>query len=95
MSDNNTATNGPSVGTGTPMKPKIRIVVADDHPIFRDGLCKLLALEEDFEVVAQAQDGRQVLDVLQQYEPGHSAARSQDAGTGRPSHSAAVADRQE
>jgi len=48
---------------------KIRIVVADDHPIFRDGLCKLLALEEDFEVVAQAQDGRQVLEVLQQYEP--------------------------
>jgi len=43
--------------------------VADDHPIFRDGLCKLLALEEDFEVVAQAQDGRQVLDVLQQFEP--------------------------
>jgi DNA-binding NarL/FixJ family response regulator len=48
---------------------KIRIVVADDHPIFRDGLCRLLALEPDFEVVAQAQDGRQVLDVLQQYEP--------------------------
>ena len=52
-----------------PVKSKIRIVVADDHPIFRDGLCKLLALEEDFEVVAQAQDGRQVLDVLQQHEP--------------------------
>ena len=50
-------------------KPKIRIVVADDHPIFRDGLCKLLALEEDFEVVAQAQDGREVLDVLQQHQP--------------------------
>jgi DNA-binding NarL/FixJ family response regulator len=48
---------------------KIRIVVADDHPIFRDGLCKLLALEEDFEVVAQAQDGRQVLEVLQQQTP--------------------------
>jgi two-component system, NarL family, nitrate/nitrite response regulator NarL len=50
-------------------KPKIRIVIADDHPIFRDGLCKLLALEEDFEVVAQASDGRQVLDVIQQLEP--------------------------
>jgi len=50
-------------------KPKIRIVIADDHPIFRDGLCKLLALEEDFEVVAQASDGRQVLDVIQQTEP--------------------------
>src|SRR5579872_1403430 len=69
MSDNNTAMNGPSAGTSMPVKSKIRIVVADDHPIFRDGLCKLLALEDDFEVVAQAQDGRQVLDVLQQYEP--------------------------
>src|SRR5664280_745682 len=68
MSENSTGKNGPS-GSGTPPKSKIRIVVADDHPIFRDGLCRLLALEEDFEVVAQAQDGRQVLDVLQQHEP--------------------------
>src|SRR6478609_8650221 len=68
MSENSIGTNGP-VGLGTPTKSKIRIVVADDHPIFRDGLCRLLALEEDFEVVAQAQDGRQVLEVLQQQEP--------------------------
>src|ERR1041385_2723936 len=69
MPENNAALNGPKVGTGVPGKAKIRIVVADDHPIFRDGLCKLLALEEDFQVVAQASDGRQVLDVLQQHEP--------------------------
>src|SRR5580698_6616912 len=69
MSDNNTATSGTPHGAGISTGSKIRIVVADDHPIFRDGLCKLLALEEDFEVVAQASDGRQVLDVLQQYEP--------------------------
>jgi DNA-binding NarL/FixJ family response regulator len=69
MSENNATINGPATGTAIPQRPKIRIVVADDHPIFRDGLCKLLALEEDFEVVAQAQDGRQVLDVLQQTEP--------------------------
>src|SRR6202166_2714972 len=68
MSENSIGTNGPT-GLGTPSKSKIRIVVADDHPIFRDGLCRLLALEEDFEVVAQAQDGRQVLDVLQQHQP--------------------------
>jgi len=43
--------------------------VADDHPIFRDGLCKLLALEDDFEVVAQAQDATPVIEVLQQCEP--------------------------
>ena len=69
MADNNAALNGPGSGSEATVKPKIRIVVADDHPIFRDGLCKLLALEEDFEVVAQASDGRQVLDVLQQHEP--------------------------
>ena len=69
MSENNTAINGSSSGTAIPAKSKIRIVVADDHPIFRDGLCKLLALEEDFEVVAQASDGRQVLEILQQLEP--------------------------
>ena len=66
MSENSIGTNGP-VGLGTPTKSKIRIVVADDHPIFRDGLCRVLALEEDFEVVAQAQDGLQVLDVLRQH----------------------------
>ena len=65
----NAVTNGPPSGAGMASRPKIRIVVADDHPIFRDGLCKLLALEEDFEVVGQAQDGRQVLEVLQQHEP--------------------------
>src|SRR5436305_2121776 len=68
MAENSTGMNGSS-SLNTAAKPKIRIVVADDHPIFRDGLCRLLALEEDFEVVAQAQDGRQVLDVLQQHDP--------------------------
>jgi len=48
---------------------KIRLVVADDHPVFRDGLCRLLALEEDLEVVARVSDGRQVLDVVQRLEP--------------------------
>ena len=52
-----------------PQAQKIRIVVADDHPIFRDGLCRLLALEDDFEVVAQANDGREVLDILQKIDP--------------------------
>jgi len=69
MSDNRTTFDGPASVGGPNGKPKIRIVVADDHPIFRDGLCKLLALEQDFDVVAQAEDGRQVLDVLQQFEP--------------------------
>jgi len=68
MPENNGSHDGPTLA-GPPEVQKIRIVVADDHPIFRDGLCRLLALEPDFEVVAQAHDGRQVLDVLQQHEP--------------------------
>jgi two-component system, NarL family, nitrate/nitrite response regulator NarL len=48
---------------------KIRIVIADDHPIFRDGLRKLLTLEDDFEVVAEARDGKEVLEVLELLEP--------------------------
>src|SRR5579862_4358409 len=68
MPENNGSLEGSSVPE-TAGAAKIRIVVADDHPIFRDGLCRLLSLEPDFEVVAQAQDGRQVLDVLTQHEP--------------------------
>src|SRR3954468_7742958 len=67
--NNDTIANGSLPSHTDGKNAKIRIVVADDHPIFRDGLCRLLALEEDFEVVAQAQDGRQVLEILQQLEP--------------------------
>src|SRR5258708_5209451 len=47
----------------------IRIVIADDHPIFRDGLRKLLTLEDDFRVVAEARDGKEVLEVLDEHQP--------------------------
>lgn len=39
----------------------IRIAIADDHPIFRDGLRRLLALEPDMEVVGEASDGEEAL----------------------------------
>ena len=59
----------PQADVSVPITDKIRIALADDHPIFRDGLCRLLSLEEDFDVVAQVNDGLQVLEVLRQYEP--------------------------
>jgi len=67
MSANAVADLGSSAESG--IRSKIRIVVADDHPIFRDGLCKLLGVEEDLEVVAQAENGLEVLGVLQRFEP--------------------------
>ncbi|MEO8125801.1 MAG: response regulator transcription factor [Bryobacteraceae bacterium] len=47
----------------------IRVVLADDHPIVRDGLRKLLTLEDDIVVVGEASDGREVLQVVQDTEP--------------------------
>ncbi len=48
---------------------RIRILIADDHPIVRDGLRKLLNLEEDFDIVGEASDGREVLDLVREHEP--------------------------
>ena len=36
---------------------KIRLVIADDHPVVRDGLCGMLESQPDFEVVGEAADG--------------------------------------
>src|SRR6202789_3821190 len=52
-----------------PRKGMIRILIADDHPIVRDGLRKLLSLEEDFEIVGEASDGCEVLDRVQELDP--------------------------
>src|SRR5579864_4174056 len=52
-----------------PRKGTIRVLIADDHPIVRDGLAKLLTLEEDVIVVGEASDGREVLQIVQQTEP--------------------------
>jgi DNA-binding NarL/FixJ family response regulator len=50
-------------------KATVRIVIADDHPIVRDGLKKLLLLEDDFEIVGEAGDGREVLEKVQELDP--------------------------
>jgi NarL family two-component system response regulator LiaR len=42
----------------------IRVVIADDHRIVRDGLCYLLDQEPGVEVVGEAGDGRRALDVV-------------------------------
>jgi len=51
------------------VKKKIRILIADDHPIVRDGLRRLLSLEEDMEVVGEAGDGREVLERVSELDP--------------------------
>lgn len=47
----------------------IRIVIADDHPLLRQGLVKILSLEPDMEVVGEAQDGQEVLERVAEHQP--------------------------
>ncbi len=50
----------------------IRILVADDHPIVRDGLVAVLSTQPDFEVVGEAADGRQVVEQALAFQRGFS-----------------------
>jgi DNA-binding NarL/FixJ family response regulator len=47
----------------------IRVLLADDHPIVRDGLKKLLTLEDDIRVVGEAADGHEVLKLVEELRP--------------------------
>jgi DNA-binding NarL/FixJ family response regulator len=47
----------------------IRIILADDHKIIRDGLCSLLQQEEDIEVLAQAEDGAAAVRLVREHRP--------------------------
>jgi len=73
----------------------VRIVIADDHPIFRDGLRRLLEAEPDLRVVGEACDGNEavklarqlrpdilLLDLAMPRQPGLEALREMNSGTG-------------
>jgi two-component system, NarL family, nitrate/nitrite response regulator NarL len=68
--ENTLATPANAIESYTPpaSKPRIRVMIADDHPIVRDGIRRLLSLEEDIDVVAEAGDGHEVLELLQNVE---------------------------
>lgn len=47
----------------------IRVLLADDEHLIRSALAALLELEDDIEVVAQADDGRQALELIRYHRP--------------------------
>lgn len=47
----------------------VRIVIADDHPIFREGLRRLLEIEPGFSVVGEAADGREAVERVAALKP--------------------------
>jgi DNA-binding NarL/FixJ family response regulator len=50
-------------------KDVVRVVIADDHPIFREGLRRLLESEPGFQVAGEAQDGREAVKLVRQLQP--------------------------
>lgn len=48
---------------------KIRILVADDHYVVRIGLVALVNTEADMEVVAEAEDGAQAIELFREHQP--------------------------
>ena len=52
------------------MSKPVRIVLADDHPIFRRGLREVLEAQPDFQVVAECGDGDEALAAVERERPG-------------------------
>lgn len=48
---------------------KLRVMLADDHAVYRDALCCFLETQADIEVVAQAADGYEVLGTVDAIRP--------------------------
>lgn len=47
----------------------IRLIIADDHQLVREGLVRLLGLEKDFQVVALAADGDEAVAMVERHRP--------------------------
>jgi DNA-binding NarL/FixJ family response regulator len=52
-----------------PDREPVRVMVADDHPVFRDGLASLLDPLEGIEVVARAADGAEAVAMVAEHRP--------------------------
>ena len=50
-------------------EPKIRILIADDHAVFRSGIKTSLGFRKDIQLVAEAENGMQLLNLLKHIKP--------------------------
>src|SRR5690349_13319150 len=48
---------------------KVRVVVGDDHPMFREGVVRALVSSGEIDVVAEADDGRSSLEAIREHSP--------------------------
>jgi two-component system, NarL family, nitrate/nitrite response regulator NarL len=50
-------------------KKRVRVLVADDHPLYREGVVRALSASGQVEIVAEADDGRSALAKIQEHVP--------------------------
>jgi len=50
-------------------KPPITVLIADDHPIFRRGLCDIIVGDPTLRLVGEAADGEQAWQLIQELQP--------------------------
>lgn len=48
---------------------QIRIILADDHPLFQDGLASLLERIDEFDIVGKASNGKELIELYHQSKP--------------------------
>src|SRR5690625_7427859 len=48
---------------------KKKIIIIDDHVLFREGVKRILDFEETFEIVAEGNDGEEALELVQKHRP--------------------------
>ncbi|RME90661.1 MAG: DNA-binding response regulator [Anaerolineae bacterium] len=48
---------------------EITVLIVDDHPLFRQGVREALSLEEDIEVIGEAANGREALELIRALQP--------------------------
>ncbi len=51
------------------MSTPIRVVLVDDHPVVRQGLAAIVNLEDDIEVVGEAENGQEAIDLVRRLQP--------------------------
>jgi DNA-binding NarL/FixJ family response regulator len=51
------------------IKPRITILLVEDHTVVREGIRKLLEMDDDLDVVGEAKDGRQAVALVQMFRP--------------------------